>query len=130
VRLSALRVSGPLPPGRFLVLISVKSLSIFRDHIAAGRIRSIGKSNDVIGNRTRDLPACRIAPQRYRVPPLQCRRLNQTHFVFHLLFAVCFHGLLFDPEDEGDIVTVPSPFSYIYAGSDRPLNLPRSMSRQ
>jgi hypothetical protein len=27
-------------------------------HNAAGRIRSIEKSNDLIGNRTRNLPAC------------------------------------------------------------------------
>jgi hypothetical protein len=32
-------------------------------HSAAGRIRSIEKSNDLIGNRTRDLPACSIVPQ-------------------------------------------------------------------
>jgi hypothetical protein len=29
-------------------------------HTTAGRIRSIAKSNDLIGNRTRDLPACSI----------------------------------------------------------------------
>jgi hypothetical protein len=29
---------------------------------AAGRIRSIEKSSDLIGNRTRDLPACSIVP--------------------------------------------------------------------
>jgi hypothetical protein len=32
-------------------------------HSAAGRIRSIEKSNDLFGNRTRDLPACSIVPQ-------------------------------------------------------------------
>jgi hypothetical protein len=32
-------------------------------HSAAGRIRSIEKSNDFIRNRTRDLPACGIVPQ-------------------------------------------------------------------
>jgi hypothetical protein len=32
-------------------------------HSAAGSIRSIEKSNDLIGNRTRDLPACSIVPQ-------------------------------------------------------------------
>jgi hypothetical protein len=41
------------PPGRFLVLIG---------HSAAGRIRSIENSNDLIGNRTRDLPACSTVP--------------------------------------------------------------------
>jgi hypothetical protein len=29
----------------------------------AGRNKSIEKTNDVIGNRTRDLPACIIVPQ-------------------------------------------------------------------
>jgi hypothetical protein len=38
VRLSALRAGLPLPPGSFLVLISV---SRPQGHIAAGRIRSI-----------------------------------------------------------------------------------------
>jgi hypothetical protein len=37
-------------------------------HSAAGRIRSIKKSNDLIGNRTRDLPACSIVPQPTKLP--------------------------------------------------------------
>jgi hypothetical protein len=31
-------------------------------HSAAGRIRSIGETNDLIGNRTRNFPACNIVP--------------------------------------------------------------------
>jgi hypothetical protein len=31
-------------------------------HSAAGRIRSVEKSNDLIGARTRDLPACSVVP--------------------------------------------------------------------
>jgi hypothetical protein len=57
VRLSVLLVGCPLPPGRFLVLISVKRLSRPQGHSAAGRIRSIEKSNDLIGNPISDLPA-------------------------------------------------------------------------
>jgi hypothetical protein len=34
----------------------------------AGRNRPIEKSNDLIGNRTRDLPACSIVPQRTTLP--------------------------------------------------------------
>jgi hypothetical protein len=34
----------------------------------AGRIRSIEKSNDIIGDRTRDLLACSIAPQTTTLP--------------------------------------------------------------
>jgi hypothetical protein len=63
VRLSPSRTGRPLPPGRFLVLISVKRLSRPHGHSAAGRIRSIEKSSDLIGDRTRDLPACRVVPQ-------------------------------------------------------------------
>jgi hypothetical protein len=51
VRLSALRAGRPLLPGRFL------------GHYASVRIKSIEKSSDLIGNRTRDLPACSIVPQ-------------------------------------------------------------------
>jgi hypothetical protein len=39
-----------------------------QDHIAVGRIRSIEKSDDRIGNRTRDLPACSIVPQLTTLP--------------------------------------------------------------
>jgi hypothetical protein len=34
----------------------------------AGRIRSIEKSNDLIGNRTRDFPACSILPRPTTLP--------------------------------------------------------------
>jgi hypothetical protein len=55
VRLSALRAGRPLSPERFLVLISVRESP--QGHSAAGRIRSVEKSNYFTGNRTRDLPA-------------------------------------------------------------------------
>jgi hypothetical protein len=57
-----------LLPGRFLILISVKRLSRPQGHSAVGRIRSIDKSSDLIGNRTRDLPACSIVPQPTTLP--------------------------------------------------------------
>jgi hypothetical protein len=38
-------------------------LSRPQGHSAAGMIRSIEKSNDLIGNRTRVFPACSIVPQ-------------------------------------------------------------------
>jgi hypothetical protein len=44
-------------------------------HSAAGRIRSIEKSNDLIGNQTHDLPACSIVPQPTTLP----RALNATN---------------------------------------------------
>jgi hypothetical protein len=38
-------------------------LSQPQDHSAAGRIRSIEMYNNLIGTRTRDIPACSIVPQ-------------------------------------------------------------------
>jgi hypothetical protein len=46
-------------PGTHLGL----KLSRPQGHNAAGKIRSIENSNDLIGNRTRDLLACSIVPQ-------------------------------------------------------------------
>jgi hypothetical protein len=43
-------------------------LSRPQGHSAAGRIKSIEKSNDLIGNRTGDLPACSIVPQPTTLP--------------------------------------------------------------
>jgi hypothetical protein len=63
VKMSALQAGRPLPRERFLVLISVKRLSRTQGHSTAGRVRSTEKSNDLIGNRTRDIPTCGIVPQ-------------------------------------------------------------------
>jgi hypothetical protein len=64
IRLSALRASHPSPPGRYLVLISVRGRV---DHRATmwleGLVQLIEKSSGLIGNRTRNLPACSIVPQ-------------------------------------------------------------------
>jgi hypothetical protein len=42
----------PLPPGRFLVLISVKRMSQPQGHSAAGRIMLVEKSGDLFENPT------------------------------------------------------------------------------
>jgi hypothetical protein len=39
-----------------------------QSHSTARRTRSTEKSNDLIGNRTRDLPTCSIVPQRITEP--------------------------------------------------------------
>jgi hypothetical protein len=65
VRFSALRADRPLFPERFLVLISVRG---WVDHRAAGRMKSIEKSNDLLWNLTHDLSICSIVPQPTTLP--------------------------------------------------------------
>jgi hypothetical protein len=66
VRLSALSTDHALPlPGRFLVVISVGG---YAKPGAIVQLEGLGKlkkkkKSDLIGNRTRDLPACNIAPR-------------------------------------------------------------------
>jgi hypothetical protein len=63
VRLSALRAGSTFTPRKFPGTHFCSGLSRTQGHSAAGRLRSIKKYNDFIGNRTRGLPACGIVPQ-------------------------------------------------------------------
>jgi hypothetical protein len=63
MRLSALRAGRPLVPGRFLVLISGRGWVDPRARVRLERLGELKKTNDLIGNRTRDLPAFSIVPQ-------------------------------------------------------------------
>jgi hypothetical protein len=56
--LSALRTGHLLPPGNTPGTHFCYRLSRPQGHSATGRIMSLKNSNDTIGNRTRDLPAC------------------------------------------------------------------------
>jgi hypothetical protein len=65
----------PLPPGIISGTHFCYCLSQAQGNIAAGRIMSMKNSNDTIGNRTRDPPACSTVPQplRQRVPRNACQ---------------------------------------------------------
>jgi len=53
----------PLPPWNIPGTYFCGRLSRSQGHSAAGMIISMKNSNDTIGNRTRDLPACSAVPQ-------------------------------------------------------------------
>jgi hypothetical protein len=90
VRLSALRAGLPLPPGRFMVLISVRGWVHHKAHIAARRIRWIENCNYLIGNRTSDLPACSIVPPTYTLP----RAPNIREYQKKIITLLHVHTLL------------------------------------
>ena len=74
VRLSVLRTGRLYPPPKkyswYSFLLGAESTP---GHSAAGRIMSLKNSNDTIGNRTSDLPACSAVPQP-NSPPCKCSR--------------------------------------------------------
>jgi hypothetical protein len=79
VRLSDLRAGHPLSPRKIPGTHFCKRLSFPQGHSATGRIRSIEKSNDLIGNRTHDLTACSVVPQRNTLP----RAPFNTQYLFN-----------------------------------------------
>jgi hypothetical protein len=75
VRLSAFTRRQPFTPQEYSWYSFLLEAEWPQGHSAAGSIRSIEKSNDLIGNRTRDLPACSVVPQPTTLPPAPLRRL-------------------------------------------------------
>jgi hypothetical protein len=83
VRLSALRADRPrFTPRKILGTHFCQRLSRPQSHSTAGRIRSIENSNDLIGIRTRDLPACSMVPQ----PTTQPRAPSDPEFLSNFIF--------------------------------------------
>jgi hypothetical protein len=74
-------------------------------HSVAGRIRSIEKSNDLIGNRTRDLLACSIVPQ----PTTRCHQpvlINKSvHTQLRRSYLVRYKWISFLPPFGVEILT-------------------------
>jgi hypothetical protein len=69
VRLSAVRTGRLYPPGNIPGTHFCLRLSRPQRHIAARKIMWMKNSNNTIGNRTRDIPACSAVP-RPTSPPL------------------------------------------------------------
>jgi hypothetical protein len=66
-----------------------------QDHSTASRIRSIEKFNDLVGNRTRDLPVCSIVPQ----PTTLLRRPEKVMTMNYIVCLECC-CLLEDAEND------------------------------
>jgi hypothetical protein len=60
--------AAPLPSRKIPGTHFCERLSRHQGHSTAGKIPSIEKSNDLIGNRTHDITACSIAPQPTALP--------------------------------------------------------------
>jgi hypothetical protein len=61
------------PPGRFLVLISLRGWVDPRAIVRREELGKLKDSKDFIGNWTRNLPACSVAPQLTTLPRSSCQ---------------------------------------------------------
>jgi hypothetical protein len=68
VRLLALRIGRLYRPGNIPDTHCCLGLIRPQGHSAAGRAMSMKNSSDVMGYRTRDLPACSVVPQPTTLP--------------------------------------------------------------
>jgi hypothetical protein len=72
MRLLALRADSALPPGIFVVLISVGRRVNPRAIVRLEGLGKLKKITDLIGNGAHDLPACSIMPQPAILKSLFC----------------------------------------------------------
>ena len=79
VRLSALRTGRLYDPGNIPGTHLCYRLSRPQGHNAAGRIILIKISNEIVWNRTRDLPACCAVPQPTASPPAPDYTATRRH---------------------------------------------------
>jgi hypothetical protein len=80
VRLSALHADHPLAPRKIPGTHFCQRPSWPQGHSVAGRVRSIEKSNDLIGIQTHNLPACSTVPQPTTLPKHKLNMYIETTY--------------------------------------------------
>jgi hypothetical protein len=78
-----LSTGRPSPPGRFLVLISVRRWVDPGAIVRLERLIEKKKNNHPIGTRTRDIPACSIMPQPTTLPRASSRTQEHVNVYIH-----------------------------------------------
>jgi hypothetical protein len=102
VMLLAVPTGRLYPPGNTPSPHFCQKLSRPQGHSAAGRIVSMKNSDDIIGNRTRDLPTCSEVPQQtapprapdFTVTPFKQSSHNVRHLLYNQNIALCLHVIL------------------------------------
>jgi hypothetical protein len=87
VKMSALRADRPLPPGRFLVLISDGGWVDPKAIVLPERLGKLEKSNDLIGNRTRDPSDCSIVSKPTTLPRAPLKTSFHNKFCLNHLWG-------------------------------------------
>jgi hypothetical protein len=87
-RLSAPLAGRFLPPGRFLVLVSLRGWFDTRTIVRLEGLSKLKNSTSFI-TRTGDIPACSIMPQPTTLPlaPLQISPVNKCKFLYNISFV-------------------------------------------
>jgi hypothetical protein len=86
----------PLPSGNIPGTHFRYRLSQNQGHSAAGRIMSMKNSNDIIGNRSRDLPVFSVVPQTlcHRVP----QTIHMVQPILHMGTAIPYSVWMSEPD--------------------------------
>jgi hypothetical protein len=124
---SALCAIRLLPPGRFLVLISVRCWVNPRTTVRVEEICQEKKTNDLNGNRTLDLPVCSTAPQPTTLPRTLIN-YEVTVKIFYFFFH--FRSRIFSRKEQKAIAPLMFRVYCTFSFSNRYASVPANLYQQ